>query len=314
MRVFEQVVTERGFAAAARKLELAPAVVTRLVGDLEKHLGVRLLNRTTRQISLTPAGEAYLGRLRDILSDIDEADALAHAHTLEMTGVVRVLALPTLATHLVAPAIAGFQRQFPKVQIELHAVDTPRPNLQDYDLALLSDIDHLDGSAVVRRIRDTSAIICASPDYLRRHGEPSSPSELANHRWLRRRLAGKRMQAVMLIDPSGREGPVKVDVPAAFVANHQDTLLRATVDGAGISSQSMHVVAPLLKSGQLTRVLRPWITERFSVVAALPSRKFMPARTRAFLEHIIEQARRAAAGVDEDAAFDSPPPLRKTRP
>src|SRR5262245_13793509 len=100
MRVFEQVVAEGGFAAAARKLDLAPAVVTRLVGDLEKHLGVRLLNRTTRRVALTPAGEAYVGRLREILSDIDEADALAHAHSREMTGTVRVLALPTLATHL----------------------------------------------------------------------------------------------------------------------------------------------------------------------------------------------------------------------
>jgi DNA-binding transcriptional LysR family regulator len=300
MRVFEQVVAEGGFAAAARKLELAPAVVTRLVSDLEKHLGVRLLHRTTRRISLTPAGEAYLERLREILSDIDEADALAHAHSREMTGTVRVLALPTLATHLVAPAMAGFQRQFPKVQIDLNAVDTAKPDLQEYDIALLSDAVRLDGSAVVRTIRDTSAIICASPDYLRRHGEPAVPQELANHRWLRRRLAGTRMQALVLMDPSGQQGPVKVEVSAAFVANHQDTLLRATVEGAGISSQSLHVIAPLLKNGQLKRVLRPWITERLSVVAALPSRKFMPARTRAFLDYLIEHARRTAAGIDEE--------------
>src|SRR4051812_15856214 len=105
MRVFEQVVAEGGFAAAARKLDLAPAVVTRLVGDLEKHLGVRLLQRTTRRLSLTPAGEEYLARLRAILGDLAEAEAMAHAHSREMTGTVRVAALPGLATHVLAPAI-----------------------------------------------------------------------------------------------------------------------------------------------------------------------------------------------------------------
>src|SRR3954464_10960846 len=94
MRVFQQVVDEGGFAAAARKLDLTPAAVTRLVIDLEQHLGVRLLQRTTRRLSLTPAGDAYLARLRTILSDIDEADALAQAQSREMSGTVRVLVLP----------------------------------------------------------------------------------------------------------------------------------------------------------------------------------------------------------------------------
>src|SRR6478609_9239565 len=94
MRVFQQVVDEGGFAAAARKLDLAPAVVTRLVGDLERHLGVRLLQRTTRRLALTPAGEVYLGRLRAILGEIDEADAMVHEHSREMSGTVRILTSP----------------------------------------------------------------------------------------------------------------------------------------------------------------------------------------------------------------------------
>jgi DNA-binding transcriptional LysR family regulator len=302
MRVFEQVVAEGGFAAAARKLELAPAVVTRLVSDLEKHLGVRLLHRTTRRISLTPAGQAYLDRLREILHDIEEADALAHAHSREMTGTVRLLALPSLATHLVAPAMAGFQRQYPKLQIDIHADDAPHPNLQEYDLALLTDAIQLNASTVVRTIRQTSSILCASPEYLRRHGEPSTPQELAHHRFLRRRPPGQRLAPMVLVDPTGREPPVTVEAAPSFVTNHLDTALRATVEGAGISSQSMQMVAPMLKSGQLRRVLRPWITDRFTVVAALPSRKFMPARTRAVLDYLIEYSKRIAAGVDEETA------------
>src|SRR6187402_2720963 len=123
MRVFQQVVDQGGFAAAARKLDLTPAAVTRLVGDLEKHLGVRLLQRTTRRLSLTPAGEAYLLRLRPILSDIEEADAAANSHSREMSGTVRVLALPVVATHIIAPAIPDFQSQYPEVVLELHVQD-----------------------------------------------------------------------------------------------------------------------------------------------------------------------------------------------
>jgi DNA-binding transcriptional LysR family regulator len=107
---------------------------------------------------------------------------------------------------------------------------------------------------------------------------------------------------MVLVDPTGRESPVTVEAAPSFVTNHLDTALRATVEGAGISSQSMQMIATMLKSGQLRHVLRPWITDRFTVVAAFPSRKFMPARTRAVLDYLIEYAKRTTAGVDEEAA------------
>ena len=140
MRVFQQVVEEGGFAAAARKLELTPAAVTRLVGDLEQHLGVRLLQRTTRRLSLTPAGEVYLNRLRPILAEIEEADAMVHAHSREMSGTVRVLALPVVATHIIAPAVADFQRLYPEVTLELHVHDVVDPNVEDYDLTVVNSL------------------------------------------------------------------------------------------------------------------------------------------------------------------------------
>jgi DNA-binding transcriptional LysR family regulator len=121
MRVFEQVVAENGFAACARKLALSPAQVTRMVRSLEDHLGVQLLQRTTRRLALTATGEAYLDRVRGILSESNAADEAAHSHAREMSGRVRVLSLPGMATHLVAPAIAEFRRQHPKVTIDLRS-------------------------------------------------------------------------------------------------------------------------------------------------------------------------------------------------
>jgi DNA-binding transcriptional LysR family regulator len=297
MRVYQQVVDEGGFAAAARKLDMAPAVVTRLVGDLEKHLGVRLLQRTTRRLSLTPAGEGYLNRLRAILAEIDEADAMAHAQSREMSGTVRILVDPVLATHLLAPAVMEFQRRHPEVVLDVHVEDVADPNVEDYDLAIVNDLVPIHSSAIVRTIHRAEAFFCASPLYLDRHGEPARPEDLQQHRCLRLRVPGMRLRPMTLIDPTQGDRELTVEVPAVMMANHTDTLLRATVDGAGISSQAIDLVAPMLKSGALRRVLAPWITNRISLMAALPSRKFVPARTRAFVDHLAEHARRNVAGL-----------------
>lgn len=302
MRVFQHVVDEGGFAAAARKLDLTPAAVTRLIGDLEGHLGVRLLQRTTRRLSLTPAGEVYLARLRSILSDIDEADALAHAQSREMSGTVRVLTQPVVATHIIAPAIPGFQRQYPEVALDLHVHDVLDPEVEDYDMTVVNGAVPLLSSTVVRTIIESQAIFCAAPDYLERFGTPATPQELGSHRCLRLRSPGVRLRAMRLIDPTDHDRELELEVPAVVTANHTDALMRATIAGAGISSQPADLVAPLLKSGELRRVLAPWITNRISLVAALPSRKFMPARTRAFLDHLVEYTRRSVAGLGVSVA------------
>lgn len=297
MKVFQQVVDEGGFAAAARKLDLTPAAVTRLVSDLEKHLGVRLLQRTTRRLALTPAGEAYLNRLRSILGDIEEANAVAQAHSREMSGTVRVLALPVVATHLIAPVIAGFQRLYPEVVLELHVQDFAAANVEDFDLAILNGLLPLPSTAIVRTIVESQAVFCAAPAYLERFGEPAAPEQLTSHRILRLRSPGTRLRALTLLDPTRDDRRLEIEVPVVVHANHTDTLLRATVDGAGISSQPLDLIAPFLKSGQLKRVLAPWITNRLSLVAALPSRKYMPARTRAFLDHLVEHTRQSVSGL-----------------
>lgn len=300
MRVFQQVVDEGGFAAAARKLDLSPAVVTRLMGDLERHLGVRLLQRTTRRLALTPAGESYLSRLRVILSDIDEAADMVHAHSREMSGTVRILALPVVATHLLAPAVASFQARHPEVVLDVHVEDVADPNVEDYDLTLLHGLVPVRSDVIVRTILHSQAVFCASPAYIARHGLPATPEDLARHRCLRLRLPGMRLRAMRLLDPTDGDRALEVEVPAVMMANHTDSLLRATVDGAGISSQAVDLVAPMLKDGTLQRVLSPWITNRLSLVAALPSRQFMPARTRAFLDHLVEHARTTVAGLGLD--------------
>jgi DNA-binding transcriptional LysR family regulator len=292
MRVFQQVVDDGSFAAAARKFDLSGAVVTRLVGDLEEHLGVRLLQRTTRRLSLTDAGEAYLARVRHILSDIDEAHAAAQSHAQEMSGVIRILTPPVFAVHVLAPLIAEFSRRYPKVVLDIH-VDSPLvPPVEDYDLTLLgADAASFDANIIARPIVSSDGILCASPDYLRRHGMPQRPEDLAQHHNLRVKQQANRHRGWRLINPDEDRRVVEVQIEPAMLVNHTDTLIRACVEGGGIISQSIDLVANHLNSGQLRRVLAPWITGTNTLYAALPSRKFIPARTSTFLEFMTEYTR-----------------------
>ena len=202
MRVFQQVVDEGGFAAAARRLDLSPAVVTRLVGDLEGALGVRLLNRTTRRLSLTQAGEAYLQRVRLILRDIDEAEAVAQAESRAISGTLRLCAMPVVATHLLAPAVAQFQQMHPGVVVDINVSASPESTMEEFDLTVLADAGMLAADLVVRPIVDTQRVLCASPEYLRREGTPREPADLAQHRWLDLSRPGARPGHLPLVGRS----------------------------------------------------------------------------------------------------------------
>jgi len=298
MRVFEQVVSESGFAAAARKLDMSPPVVTRNVADLEAYLGVRLLNRTTRRLALTPAGDAYLARVRAALAQIDDAEEVARSHAKDMSGRIRVLSLPGMATHLVAPAVATFHRQHPKVTIELKSDVLAVRAIESNDITLLTDQMAVPADAVVRRVVETMSVLCASPAYLERHGEPATPQDLKHHAVIHLSLQESGFEPWRLSDEAEPDRAELVDVEPVLTCNDHEAVLRGTVDGAGISSQALQVVAPLLSSGRLRRVLQPWVSERHTLVAAFASRRMMPTRTRAFLDHLIrhaEQMKLAAA-------------------
>lgn len=298
MRVFQQVVDDGSFAAAARKFDLSSAVVTRLVGDLEAYLGVRLLQRTTRRLSLTEAGVAYLARVRHILSDIDEAHAAAQTHAQEMSGVIRILTPPIFGVYVLGPLVAEFGRRYPQVVLDIH-VDSPLvPPVEDYDLTLLGASDTFDANIIARPIATSDGILCASPAYLRTHGLPLQPEDLTGHRCLRFKSPGNRNRSWRLINPQDGQRMVEVPVAPALLVNHSETLIRACMDGAGIISQSTHLVANHLHSGALQRILSPWITGTNTLYVALPSRKFIPARTSVFLEFLTEYTRNVVRDME----------------
>jgi len=294
MRVFERVVDEGGFAAAARALDMSAPVVTRLVADLEDHLGTRLLQRTTRRLALTDAGHTYLGKVRSILQDIDEAHAVASAHTQELAGLLRIHAPPVLASYVIAPLLAGFRALYPNIRIDIEVETLPEPPIEDFDITLLGTDDRFDANIVARKVIESEAILVASPDYVRRKGLPATPEALTGHDCLRLKMPQGLQRQWRLWRAPDTGAPVDIDIQPVLLANHTDTLLRATLDGAGITSVSVDVVAPYLARGELVRVLSPWITGRLALYAALPSRKFIPQRTKVFLDHLVQQSQAQA--------------------
>ena len=291
MRVFASVADEGGFAAAARALDISPPVVTRLIAELETHLGTRLFQRTTRRVSLTEAGQAYLDRVRHILQDIEEADAIASAHTQQLAGRLRVHSEPVLASYVIAPLLADFRMEHPGIIIDIEVGAPGESPVEDYDITLLGNDATLNPDNVARKVIESNAVLVAAPSYIERKGSPQSPQDLEHHDCLRLRRMDSPLKAWSMWRESDPAHIVEAQVKPIVMANHTDTLLRATLDGVGITSVALDMVAPYLMRGTLIRVLSPWITGRLTMYAALPSRKFIPQRSRVFLDFLVERTR-----------------------
>ena len=290
MHVFERVAQEGGFAAAARSLNMSPSAVTRHIADLESHLGTRLFQRTTRRVHLTDAGEVYLSHIQRILQDIDEADAQVSAHTNELAGRLRIYSPPALSYHVIAPVLGDFCLQYPDIRIEIQVGAEYAQPIEDYDITMLGNSLSDNANIVARKIVESEVILVASPDYAARHPLPEHPRELIAHRCLRLRDT-ERLDNWEFRRADQPDASLSIAVDPILTANHTDTLLRAALNGTGITSVVLGLAAPYLNRGELLRVLHPWNTGFINMYAALPSRKHIPQRSLVFLDYLINHTR-----------------------
>ena len=296
MRVFARVIERASFAGAARELNLSPAVVTRLVADLEEHLGARLINRTTRRLSLTDTGELYLERVRHILTEVDEAEALATAATAEPRGHLRVLCPPAFAVHQVAKHLPRFRALYPRVTLELSVPGPVETVDENFDVSIITEGRRpLDGSFVARRLARSEVIACASPEYLDRHGRPKHPRELVNHEamvpnFLRELTfyAGRAPDPQTGDAASGQESFTLTPSRPALSTIHTDTMYAAALAGLGITGLPSFVAEDALLENALERVLPRWHLLTTTLWAGMPTRKHVPARTRVFVDFLVE--------------------------
>jgi DNA-binding transcriptional LysR family regulator len=319
MRVFARVVDEGSFVAAARGLNLSAAVVTRLVADLEEHLGARLMNRTTRRLALTDTGEAYLERVRHVLTEVDEAEALATASTAEPRGHLRVLCPPAFAVHQLAKHLKQFRARYPKVSIDLTVPGPVETIDENYDVTIIMEGHRkIDGSFVARRLARTEVVICAAPEYLDLRGRPRHPRELVGHD----AMVPTFIRELVFHRVGPGPGPAEsftVDRPTAGLSTvHTDTLYAAALAGMGVTGLPSFVAADALLESALERVLPQWRLDSMTLYAGMPTRKHIPARTRAFVDFLVEifggedrDPWLMAAGCPTELSAPPPAPARR---
>jgi len=280
MKAFVAVADAGHFATASERLGLSRAMASKLVMDLEAHLGLRLLNRTTRKVSLTDPGAAYLERCRDILAALEEAEREIAAQALEPVGRLRVTAPVSFGASYVAPQIAVFTARHPRVNVDLVLNDRLVDLVEEgYDLAIR--IGRLaDSSLIAKRIGATRVLACASPDYLAAYGRPHKPADLADHECVLYSYAS----AGAVWTFSGPQGEETVRVGGRVACNNGEAICAMAIKGLGVILQPDFIVTPHLQSGALEQVLAEYNRESTGVYAIHPSHRHVPLKLRKFVE------------------------------
>ncbi|KQP06228.1 hypothetical protein ASF45_09095 [Pseudorhodoferax sp. Leaf265] len=295
MRTFVRIIDEGGFASAARAMDVAPAAVTRALSDLEMHLGTRLIHRTTRRLALTEIGEQYLDRTRAILAEVASAEDLVSSAHNEPRGTLRVRVPAAFAIHQLAKHLPRFHAQFPLVTVEVCTLSAVEDVDEGHDLTILWRHRPLDGDFIARRLACTEVILCASPEYLDRHGRPDHPSELSAHMLLlppsmngrpndlsfTSNMAGEDAQpcATWTVTPQAR---------APMSTINADLCYAGALSGLGICGLPSFVIEDAVFESALERVLPAWRMHEFTIWACMPTRKHVPARTRALLDFLLQ--------------------------
>ncbi|MEJ2309038.1 MAG: LysR family transcriptional regulator [Gammaproteobacteria bacterium] len=282
--VFFNVVEANGFGAAARRLETTPASVSRRVKALEQRLGVRLLQRTTRKISLTEAGERYFREGRRLLHELDELEQALTAAAREPEGELRIVAPMSFGQRRLAPLVAHFASLHGRLRISLMLEDR-ETDLFDEGADLAIRIGYpADSSMIARAIAAVPRHACASPDYLERRGYPESPGDLLQHDCLHYNLIPEREEWTFL----GDDGEHTVAIRGSFCSNNGDVLAEAAMQGLGITLLPHFLVEDALADGRLVRVLEAYEREPLTLFVLYPSRHHVPAKTRRFLEYLLD--------------------------
>ena len=277
--VFSRVVTARSMSGAGRELGLSPAVVSKRIRRLEERLGVRLLQRTTRQLALTEAGQGFYERVVAILAAIEDAEAWAAQGSATARGLLKVTAPTSFGRLHIAPHLNRFLDANPGVTVDLTLSDAFADIVgEGFDLAIrIADLT--DSSLIARRLAPAHRVLCAAPAYLAREGAPESLADLQRHALLIHNGAEWRLEG-----PGGLE---TVRVSSRLRTNSSEVVREAVLAGSGIALRSTWDVGPELKSGALVRVLSDYASSRrVAVHAVYPSRRHLEYKLRAFLDFL----------------------------
>jgi len=287
MQAFAAVADAGSFVRAAESLQVSKTAVSRLIGDLEARLGVRLLHRTTRRLSLTAEGELFHARCKALTADVEEAEAEVTARAGEAVGQLRLNVPVSFGLMHLAPLWPAFLQQHPKVTLDVTLADRIIDLVDEgYDLAVR--IAQLPASSLVsRKIASTRLVLCASPDYLRRHGEPSHPADIARHAVFTYTL----LATGDTWNFEGPDGPVEVRVTPRLRSNNGDTCCAAALQHQGIVLQPSFMVSHHLRAGALVEVLPQYRSLELGVYAVYASRRHVTPKVRVVIDFLVDAFR-----------------------
>lgn len=275
--------------ATARELGVTPPAVTKRLNLMEQKLGVRLVNRTTRRISLTNEGETYLAQASQILHQIREMEESISSGRAEPKGLLRINATPGFGRTRIAPILSRFAHAHPEVEVELHLTDRPISLVEEaYDLAIRFG-ELPDTRLTARKLMSNRRFLCASPAYLKKYGEPQTPAELQRHRCILHRQNDDvygtwRIQKGKTLE--------LVKVRGAVSSNDGDVVMNWALEGHGIVQRSEWDAAKYLESGRLKEVMRGYTLPDADLYLYYLSRSNLPAKVRAFIDFIAEEFRK----------------------
>lgn len=288
MRTFVGVVDAGSFVGAADALEMSKPAVSRYVGELESRLGVRLLQRTTRKLSLTVEGEVFYARCKELLANVDEAEAEVTSHSGEAAGQLKLSVPVTFGELHLAPLWARFMARHPKVTLDVSLSDRTVDLVEEgFDAAVR--IARLPSSSLIsRKLTTTRVVLCASPTYLKRHGAPKHPADLAQHAV----LAYALMAMGENWEFEGPDGRVFAKVVPRFRSNSGGTCRAGALQHLGIILQPSFLVGEDLRSGALVEVLPKYRSIELGVYAVYPTRKHLSPKVRMLVEFLVEAFRK----------------------
>ena len=284
MQVFAQVVETGSFAGAAERLNLSTSAASRHVADLEAHLHARLLNRTTRRVSLTETGRAYYERCVQLLGELQEAEQEAARAAVVPRGTIKLTTSAVFGTRHVAPAIAAFLAEHAEVRFDVSLSERVVDLVEEgFDLAIR--IGAAGGqNLVARKLGETRLVPCAAPAYLAARGAPRTPEDLAGHNCFTYEYVTQR-GVWRFRDPSGKVRPVRVS--GNLHSNSGDFVAEAAVRGAGIAFEPAFIVGPEVRAGRLVPLLQEFTPEPLPIYAVYPSRKHLSAKVRLFVDFLV---------------------------
>jgi DNA-binding transcriptional LysR family regulator len=283
MSVFVKVVEHGSFARAAERLVMSTSAVSRHVADLEAHLDTRLLNRTTRKLSLSETGQAFFERCVQLLSDLDEAEALAESAQAAPRGTIRLSCSSAFGTLHLAPAVADFQRKFVDMRFDIalseHMVDLVEGG---FDLAIrIGELGN--PNMVAKKIGETELIACASPDYIATHGHPKHPRDLAKHNcFTYAYLASK--DHWRFHDKNGEA--IDVQITGSLHSNSGELAVVMAEQGIGIALEPDFMFVRALAEKRVVRVLKSFPSRTTGIYAVYPSRRHLSNKVRTFVDFL----------------------------